>query len=177
MAVLEERTISRNSVGYRNLLLKECKTSMAWCQQTLKTKKEEHYSWLEMLHYFANPMLCLAIASIQDACTCTTKPFVQSLQDACRHATRFLYTHYKRLVVGVQVGFHSQIMRYREISKLLLLLKLVSFYKNNCIKQASLYTPSFCCSHCLSRAVFSNPNFSKRSKQFSLSHSVTRKSW
>ena len=169
MAVLEERTISRNSVGYRNLLLKECKTCMAWCQQTLKTKKEEHYSWLEMLHYFANPMLCFGYS--------TTKPFVQSLQDACRHATRFLYIHYKRLVVGVQVGFHSQIMRYREISKLLLLLKLVSYYKNNCIKQASLYTPSFCCSHCLSRAVFSNPSFSKRSKQLSLSHSVTKKSW
>ncbi len=48
---------------------------MAWCQQTLKTKKEEHYSWLEMLHYFANPMLC----------------FGYSIN------TRRLYLHYKAL--------------------------------------------------------------------------------
>ena len=60
---------------------------MAWCQQTLKTKKEEHYSWLEMLHYFANPMLCFGYSINTRRLYLRYKVLVHPLQKACSGRT------------------------------------------------------------------------------------------
>lgn len=68
---------------------------MAWCQQTLKTKKEEHYSWLEMLHYFANPMLCFGYSI-------NTRRLYLHYKALCTVTTRRLWARYKVLVHPLQ---------------------------------------------------------------------------